>query len=467
MEQNNQVKHKNIGLRVVIALLLAITIVASCLGMYAWAKYITTVPGTATAQIAKWNFDLKLKEGKQNAVETTGPIDMASTMFNHVVNGKIAPGTSGLFYVIIDTTETEVDCQYDVSISLTNCPRNIKFYRGTDETGEVLSLGGENTTTRTLNFSRYLAVKKDVNGTITNENGKYEEPIYLVWDYSGTVEGSAATYDQWDTVDSNIGTTTMTITATGTEMLENLKPSLVSQVKAANYGQAVNYSVTVGNNELDNWKIFYNDGTYVYMIYGDYLPSSAIDTTKTGMTRQSGTTYNAYWANGSLTAPENKSAVATLTNTNNWSQLLTAELANKGATAQGGVTTDIWAKSWNAKGYTPIYVDSETSSMGDLISTSKPVASDSCGVDLASDQTGYGDSLYFPKTEQISESGPPCMGYWLASPSAYDDSYVMVVYYDGRVNPNNCYPPIFACRPVVKLPNTVLGEYTNGAWNIE
>lgn len=221
MEQNNQIKHKNKGLIFIVVLLLTITIIASSIGLYAWAKYTTSQSGNATAQVAKWYFDVKLKEGKTGATETTEPIDLASTEFNHVASDKIAPGTSGLFYLVIDTTGTEVDCQYDVSIRLDNCPRNINFYRGTSSSGEPLSVGGTDNTSRTFSFSNYLAVKKDNNGTIVNENGKHEEAIYWEWPYECLIEGNSTIYDEWDTADADLGTTTMTINVTGTQVMNN------------------------------------------------------------------------------------------------------------------------------------------------------------------------------------------------------------------------------------------------------
>ena len=264
MEQNNQIKHKNKGLIFIVVLLLTITIIASSIGLWAWAKYTSAQNGNATAQIAKWNFDLKLKEGKQNAVETSGPIDLASTQFNHVANDRIAPGTSGTFYVIVDTTGTEVDVLYNVNITLENCPRNIKFYRGTNNSGEELSLGGVNSTSRSFSFSRYLQAK----GPSGNENRKYEEQIYWEWPYSGSVNESAEIYDQWDTTDSNLGTTTMTITATGTEMLS----------KPLSFGTLKNGQTTISNGSTINLGV--GDTTTLSVTGAENVTYSSSDSSK-------------------------------------------------------------------------------------------------------------------------------------------------------------------------------------------
>ena len=455
---------RNKGLTLIVALLLIITTVALCIAMYAWARYTTQSSGNVTAQIAKWNFNLRLKEGKAGATETSDPIDLASTQFNYVANDRIAPGTSGLFYVIVDTTGTEVDCQYNVNITLSNCPRNIKFYRGTDANGEELSLGGVNSTSRSFNFSKYLAVKRDVNGTITNENGKYEEPIYWVWDYSGTIEGSSTTYDEWDTIDSNLGTTTMTITATGTEMLEepSTKASLVSQITALNYGQPVSYSVTVKDGEqveegtdgavtLDNWKIFYNDGTYVYMIYGDYLPNSVAK----GVTKVDG---NSYAVNFDSSSRIN--FINALKTQNNWKHLLTPELIGvDGIKITGSPTVEQYSRSWNQKYLNnKIYIN-YLENMDDGL--------DGCYVGSVEGNTSNytdctnTDLLYYPHNELYGATD----GYWLASPSTTWYGAVTNVLYVGSVGYRG--GANLAVRPLIGLPSSILGEYTNGAWNIE
>lgn len=542
MEQNNQIKHKNKGLTFIVVLLLTITIIASSIGLWAWAKYTSAQSGSATAQIAKWSFDLRLKEGKSGATETSGPIDLASTQFNHVANGKIAPGTSGLFYVIVDTTGTEVDVLYNVDITLTNCPRNIKFYRGTDNTGEELSLGGVNSTSRSFSFSRYLQVK----GTDGNENDKYEEPIYWVWDYSGTIEGNATTYDQWDTTDSNLGTTTMTITATGTEMLSkplsfgtlkngqttisngstinmnagdtttlsvtgaenvtysssdsskvtvNSTTGAVEAMAAGNavitvtgvnsgetmtvnvtvtrpalslsIGDTVAYSTTLNDVTLNNWKVFYVDGDYTYIILDDYLPNAAISSTLQS-THDLGTyeTYVIYSNNCSR-----EDLVSAMTTTSNWSDLinngsinstaLSAELkSNANVWAMGAPTAELWVNSWKAKYPSDIlyttYSDEITNTDGWYIGESEnPDVNESYYVSLP-DKTGYNNALYFPYQEIIDNYNS--YGYWLASPTAGSDSNAMYVNCNGNVGYNDNDSGGYAFRPVIKLPTSVVNQ---------
>ena len=160
-QTNNQKK----AVRSVITVLIIINIFSIAVGLFAWSKYQEGISENVNTPIAKWNFDLKLKNGPKNgeAEETQGPIDLADTIdFTHVKSGTIAPGTNGEFQVTVNTEGTETDVLYEVTISLTNCPRNITFSRvNENNVTTVLSEGGaSNTTSRTLSFSQYLHVTK-------------------------------------------------------------------------------------------------------------------------------------------------------------------------------------------------------------------------------------------------------------------------------------------------------------------
>lgn len=220
-EKQAKKQNSNVSLHLAAIFLIAIIMISSSMGLFAWARYISSQSGNAIAEIAKWSFDLKLKNGPKNgeAEETTGPIDLAETIdFTHVKTGTIAPGTNGEFQVIVNTTGTETDVVYDVTIALSNCPRNIIFSR-IDENNvtTILSEGGaSNELTRTFSFSRYLQAK----GTNGNENGKHIETITWNWPYELTTgtDAEKTAYDERDKQDNGL-TATMTITARGTEVL--------------------------------------------------------------------------------------------------------------------------------------------------------------------------------------------------------------------------------------------------------
>ena len=228
--ENNQPKKKNAGLTALIALLLIITTIASCLGIYAWAKYTQRIDGQASAAVAKWSFNVNLKKGQQTVALSSEAIDLATTTA-HVADNRIAPGTSGTFDIEIDTQGTEVSLQYEVSLGLENCPRNITFSRKTGESGgqdvfTPISAGGStNTRSRTITFSKDLSLS-DVTTANTNQT-TFIERIHWDWPYELT-EGSDADKLAYDTRDKDDEiairdaglTTTMNITVTGTETME-------------------------------------------------------------------------------------------------------------------------------------------------------------------------------------------------------------------------------------------------------
>ena len=233
MKENIQTKRRNSGLFALIALLLIITIVASGIGIYAWAKYTSLQSGNATAQVAKWNFNLSLKSGA-TSVTGNNSLNLADTLdqeATHVLDGKIAPGTSGTFDIEIDTRGTEVAMFYDVTIGMSNCPRNITFSKkGPGESGftviSAAKTGDESERARTVNFSKYLTLN-DVTTANTNET-KFVETIKWDWPYELTGNDPATNqpytteqktaYDLRDNADQG-RTVTLNITATGTEVM--------------------------------------------------------------------------------------------------------------------------------------------------------------------------------------------------------------------------------------------------------
>lgn len=91
-----------------------------------YAKYITSEKAIGEAEIAKWSFEI-VKEGEQTKnVKLTNLVDKET-----LVNGKIAPGTSGEIIIDIDGSGSEVDMDYSVNfINEKNKPNNIVFTYG-------------------------------------------------------------------------------------------------------------------------------------------------------------------------------------------------------------------------------------------------------------------------------------------------------------------------------------------------
>ena len=110
---------KKVGIACLILLLLLVvnTIV------FTYAKYITTEKASGHAEIAKWSFEI-VKEG-----EETKTINLIDTAYKHtLVDGKIAPGTSGKFEIWVDGTGSEVGIDYAIEFANEkNKPNNLYF----------------------------------------------------------------------------------------------------------------------------------------------------------------------------------------------------------------------------------------------------------------------------------------------------------------------------------------------------
>ena len=451
-----------------IILLIAIIMVTSSIGIFAWAKYTSATDGNATAQVAKWSF--KVVDG---VPETSDVIEFAVTRtdgYEHVEEGKLAPGTFGEFQIGIDATGTETVLTYTIEAELTTKPTNLKLYADSAKQNEIKVVNDR------IIIEEYLSLEqvKEVQ----------TKTIYWEWPYeTGDLASEIVSNDAKDTIDAG-KTMTMVITVTGTEVLEEPQ-YLVKQITAANYGDAVNYSVTVKNGvqvaegtegatTLDNWKVFYNDGSNVYVIYGDYMPNAAVNIEKTGMMVNG--TYRAGWVYNNLTVPRNEAAVATLTNTENWEQLVTQELIQEGVTATGGVTLNTWVNSWNEKGYTKLYTSRDDT--GYFIGTTEnPTKETSITYDGNTgaatclegdkiDEIGGSDKLYFPRAEILMDPNTPCLGYWLATPAwgSASDSIQNVSNEGAGTHWGN---PCVGLRGVICIPSNIVGaQDENGAWNI-
>ena len=65
MKEKKQTNQHGSALKTLIVLLLVIILLATSLGLFAWAKYVTSLKETAVVDVAKWNFDLTLRAGER------------------------------------------------------------------------------------------------------------------------------------------------------------------------------------------------------------------------------------------------------------------------------------------------------------------------------------------------------------------------------------------------------------------
>lgn len=204
---NNQHKQKasntSAWSNLLIILLIAIIMVTASIGIFAWAKYTTAINGSATAQVAKWSF--KLVDG---ITETSDVIDFAFTRtdgYEHVEEGKLAPGTFGEFQIGIDARGTETILEYTIDVALENKPTNLKLYSDSAKTQEI------SVTNNSFSITGFMSLEdtKDIK-TVT---------VYWDWPYETGTGNELVGNDEIDTEDAGKNMT-MQISVTGTEVLE-------------------------------------------------------------------------------------------------------------------------------------------------------------------------------------------------------------------------------------------------------
>jgi len=243
---------------------------------------------------------------------------------------------------------------------------------------------------------------------------------------------------------------------------------MVAEHPETYYGLKVtNYESKNGQND---WKIFYSDGTHIFLITGDYINTAETNRINlaTGMTTSN---YSVYWKYDSIPAFQtvndttltrfkakeynvndhkdnpNSQCVSTLLNDNNWSSY--KDSGNKAEKVIGSPTLEMWIDSWNArypKSSDQIYrkASTDTSYPGYYVGTSEIPSTDKFD---NSGKDGYSNKMYYPHTANYNGT----YGYWLASPSAYGDYYVLRVGCSGNVGYFRCIDSNMGVRPVVSL----------------
>ena len=167
------------------------------LGGSTYSKYFTRIDGEGTATVARWSF-------KANNETKTIPNIKLTNAYNQskLLQNTIAPGTSGSFNIVLDTTGSDVAIDYAVTFE--NCnekPTNLKFsYGGT--TSDTLE-GLEDV------LKGRIALNDDRTKTLT---------INWDWQYeTGNDESTKATNDEIDTKDAG-KTFTFDVIITGTQV---------------------------------------------------------------------------------------------------------------------------------------------------------------------------------------------------------------------------------------------------------
>ena len=242
------------------------------------------------------------------------------------------------------------------------------------------------------------------------------------------------------------------------KILENQKVNKVyNNVDAAKIKSdpVTYYGTAVKNFESDNgqtdWKVFYSNGTNIFLIAGDYVEVDKVDISKSKMTQ--GGKYQVYWKNVpemqkmnhndlfnienrfkvEESSYENAKVISTLLNTDNWTEFLdNRNGTGKALYAIGAPTIEMWMKSWNEKfsgeGNQQLLCNN-TKEYGYYVG--KGIANDTY-INMCNIKEYENSSLYYPHKSQVKDGDSWVTRYWIASP-AYSYELIFQVTHDGYV----------------------------------
>lgn len=244
------------------------------------------------------------------------------------------------------------------------------------------------------------------------------------------------------------------------------------------YGKTVNYSA----NDTTDWKIFYSDGTHIFLIKSDYLENTKIPS-NTVMTKNG--TYNAYWGafpevitdrqdelfmakgfNLNSNLPNSKCAGRLLT-PSIWNSFVDTTYADY---AIGGPTIEMYVASWNDMykneklECTPNSLEPNQDSKGYKVCIQGETPANYIAKEVMQLKAGFNNILYYPHPSVLNERYDGCGGYWLASPnSAIGDYRLLTIHCSGSINSEDMTINYYSVRPLVALKvDARLTEGTNG-----
>ena len=235
------------------------------------------------------------------------------------------------------------------------------------------------------------------------------------------------------------------------------------------YGKTV--TSYVSKNNISDWKIFYSDGSHIFLIKSDYLENTKLDnldSTKLFSPEALGK-YVALWSYSSGQIPEkqnisdsdlnlyyggnytkrnsneNTCCVAALLNTENWESF--KDEKGQALSAIGSPTLEMFQKSWNNLYEDKIYIGdaSETGyAIGNVIGQANNF--------VFAGKNGSDNKLYFPR-DAVADG---CVGYWLASNAINDGQngnclFTIICTSDQPGLAANLFSSPLSLRPVVCL----------------
>ena len=401
----------------------------------------TQGPVTATITIKSNNGIAKIKPENEEEIDVGGKTEYVITKEN------IAENTT-YKYDITDSQGTQASKTAEITTIDKNAPAD--FTITAENAAEGLKITGTATDAESgIDKYEYYAKKT------TDSN-------YTKYDSNPITGLSIGTYSVYAIVYDKAGNQKQSNTVDNVKILKtysNVTAQMVANEPAKYYGLKVtDYTSQNGQND---WRIFYSDGTHIFLITGD-----CINTEETGRidasTEMTTTGYRAYWYyapsvlqtvdSTTLTrfkateytlqsGNNNSKCVSTLLNDNNWTSY--KDSGNKAEKAIGSPTVEMWMDSWNKRYPSDKLYCNNTNTNGYYVGTS---SNSTNGINNSAKE-GYKNKLYYPHTSRYNWTD----AYWIASPSSGYSNRVLIVYYGGSVSSYACNYSYVGLRPVVSL----------------
>lgn len=251
-----------------------------------------------------------------------------------------------------------------------------------------------------------------------------------------------------------------------------------NNVKPENYGNLVHgYKNIDGDESTDDWQIFYNDVSNIWLISRDYVELDGETQNKINAQKGGSFKYTYWWEEGFTTEGKpNKVIEDLLTNSNNWTYYVDSNFAQK---AMGAPTIELFVNSYNEK-----YPNEEN---GKLVYTQgqelNEVGIEKDGVTNYSNNVNNewisnlktSDNLYIIESNPDYNGEGKAYAYWLSSPCkryGYENTYtyMYIVSYNGKIfGRNYTNSGTYGFRPVVCLKSDIEINYNSetGIWNLE
>ena len=408
----------------------------------------TQGPVTATITIKSNNGIAKIKPENEEEIDVGGKTEYVITKEN------IAENTT-YKYDITDSQGTQASKTVEITTIDKNAPANFTITAENKEEG--LKITGEATDAESgIDKYEYYAKKT------TDSN-------YTKYDSNPITELASGTYSVYAIAYDKAGNKKQSNTVDNVKILRrysNVTAQMVANEPAKYYGLKVtDYTSQNGQND---WRIFYSDGTHIFLITGDYINTAETNriNSATGMITSG---YSAYWGSSSVLAFQtvdsttltrfkatgytlqsrnyNSKCSSILLNDNNWSSY--KDSGNKAEKAIGSPTVEMWVDSWNN-----LYenVDgrlycNNINANGYYIGTSSSPTSYFIDNGTMCKKEGYKNKLYRPHTLEYDG----IMGYWTASPAAGGNSHLYYITYGLAADATSCRYSKVSIRPVVSL----------------